>query len=240
MEEQGVERGALPGLSLADLTRPLESSMIEHDTRQFPGWDRATDAIRFDVQTFIGDNGRHMEIMSVNASPAESRTGVDLLYLRRDLQSLVGVQYKLLNQRGHMYPDQRLRDQLQRMRYWTDRFPPKNDSAEDWRLSEDWMYLKLLEDGPLYAEQFRMLPGHYVALGYAEVLLTDPAALGPQGGVQLGPRTAHRYLDTGTFVGLLQRAAIGSPLLDDNEIALMFQIALTELRSVITAVDYGP
>ena len=58
--------------------------------------------------------------------------------------------------------------------------------------------------------------------------------------MQLGPRTAHRYLDTGTFVGLLQRAAIGSPLLEDVEIALMFQIALADLRSVITAVDYWP
>jgi hypothetical protein len=49
-----------------------------------------------------------------------------------------------------------------------------------------------------------------------------------------------RYLDTGTFVGLLQRATIGSPLLEDTEIALMFQIALADLHSVITAVDYGP
>ena len=56
------------------ITTRWESSVIEHDARQFPGWDRATGDIRFDVQTFISENGRYMEVMSVNAGPAESRT----------------------------------------------------------------------------------------------------------------------------------------------------------------------
>jgi hypothetical protein len=215
--------------------------MIEYDSQQFPGWDPNTDPqIRSDVKTFTGGDGRLVEIMSINATPVESRTGVDLLYLRKNLQSLVGVQYKILNQRSYLNPDQRFRNQLRRMRYWTDHFPHEKDSAEDWRLSVDWTYAKLLEAGAMYVTPVHILPGHYLALGYAEALLNDPASLGPGGGVQLGPRTAHRHLNNSTFIGLLQRAAIGSPRLQDSELTLMCKIALADLRSIIFATDSGP
>ncbi|TYK43657.1 hypothetical protein [Actinomadura decatromicini] len=238
---EGVTRDRGLGLSLADLTNSSEAAMIEYDSQQFPGWDNDTSQqIRSDIKTFTDGDGRFMEIMSINATPVESRTGVDLLYLRNDLQSVVGVQYKILNQRSYLNPDQRFRDQLRRMRYWTDRFPHKKDSAEDWRLSEDWTYAKLLEAGAMYANPAHILPGHYIALGYAEALLNDPASLGPGGGVQLGPRTAHRHLNNSTFIGLLQRAAIGSPRLQKSEFILMCKIALADLRSIILATDSGP
>jgi len=60
--------------------------MIEHDARtigassgMFADW-RPEDGARYEIHVITTSDGRRLEVMNVNASPVESRTGTDMIY----------------------------------------------------------------------------------------------------------------------------------------------------------------
>jgi hypothetical protein len=112
----GDAHGAPPEVDglLAELS---ERDVIVDDTVVFPGWDRSRRSVAGWWE--FRSRGRRLLIKSIDATHYEARTGADLVYLRREPDALVLVQYKMLRQSGDgrwVYRiDRRLPGQLRRM-----------------------------------------------------------------------------------------------------------------------------
>ncbi|WP_149261920.1 hypothetical protein [Actinomadura sp. K4S16] len=245
--EEGVAAARRPTpirgrLSLADLTTPSEQSLIEADSRVMPGWiSSGSENLRHDVQSFDDGNGHVLEIFNVNATPIESRLGVDLLYFYRNANSLVGVQYKKLKSSDDViYVDARLEDQISRMSRWTEECRVMPTEPAHWRIGDDWMYLKLAEATPMYPDTPRLMGGPYLPLSYLLLILEDPAILGPKKGKRLGPGLVKRHVTGTLFIDLLKRNWIGSPSLTEDRLKEMMQVSLQRGNSVVVGIDYRP
>jgi hypothetical protein len=104
-------------LSLDDVVRTSENDYSPDDAAVFPGWERPARS-RLGWWEFRS-RGRRLPIKNLNVSSAETATGADLVYARRNPDAFVLVQYKLLrpDSRGEPFykPDGRLGSQVQKL-----------------------------------------------------------------------------------------------------------------------------
>jgi hypothetical protein len=226
--------------SLADLfDHEMEASLIDADAHTFPGWRpvRREDT-RADIHEFTDDRGRRMEILNVNASPAETRVGVDLLYFHKRTKSLVGVQYKRLVKES-VTVDERLHDQVERMKAVSKKLDIPPSTPEHWRVGQDWMYVKLARTNVMDPDSSEIIKGLYLPLSYLELLLVDDRVIGPRGGRRLGYDTVDRYITNTLFIDLIKEGWIGSPPTSPKYLMALAQEALSERRSTVIAMDHS-
>lgn len=227
--------------SLADLfDNEMEANLIDADAHVLPGWRpvRREDT-RADIHEFTDDRGRRMEILNVNASPVEKRAGVDLLYFYKKTKSLVGVQYKRLIEGDNITVDERLDDQIERMKAVCKKLNMPPSSPDHWRIGNDWMYIKLARTQTMDPDGSDLIKGLYLPLSYLEVLLTDDRVIGPRGGRRLGYGTVERYITSTLFIDLIKEGWIGSPPTRPKHFMALAQEALSEMRSVVLAMDHS-
>jgi hypothetical protein len=226
--------------SLASLfNHEMEASLIDADARILPGWRPVRrEDMRTDIHEFTDDRGRMIEILNVNASPVEARVGVDLLYFHKRTKSLVGVQYKRLI-KEHVTVDERLRDQIERMKAISKDLHVPPSSPEHWRVGHDWMYLKLARTRAMDPDSSDLIKGLYLPLSYLELLLVDDPVLGPRGACRLGYDTIDRYITSTLFIDLIKEGWIGSPPTSPKRLMALAQESLLARRSVVVAMDHS-
>jgi hypothetical protein len=152
------------------------------------------------IHTFAhGD--RRMEIVNVDASGVEARTGADLIYYHLNTQSFVLVQYKRL-QRRSLTVDDRLRGQLARM----DALAGLNhqpSQPDDWRIGPDFGFVKLTDTMAHETPADRLIRGLYLPSSYVGMLLA-------QGSTRLGYDTVARYLSNKQFIEFAAHGLVGT------------------------------
>lgn len=108
-------------LSVEEATRGEENDYITDDTAIFLDWDRAARSVNgwWEFQ----HQDRRLWIKNINVSNAEQSTGADLVYVHREPETVVLVQYKLVRRLAKtsevvFRPDGRLGAQVDRMLAW--------------------------------------------------------------------------------------------------------------------------
>jgi hypothetical protein len=154
-------------------------------------------------------------VKNINVSPQENSTGADLVYVRRDPDAFVLVQYKLLDLLGDgrlvFRPDGRLDNQVARM-LTLENTPRGAVSANDintYRLGGGFSFVKFVS--PVAARQKRpgeLVPGFYFPSEYTRRLLIKPDT-GPKGGVVYFVED-HRHISPETFARLVRDTWVGS------------------------------
>jgi hypothetical protein len=211
------------------LGRMRERNMAQTDAALFPGWDRSR-VIDGWFEFRAGE--RRVLIKNVDQEPAESHTGGDLIYLRRNPDLAVVVQYKRLTRRQEhapwlFYDDHRLMGQLANL-IALDTEPPQDgtnrngaadptgerpetlaiDDPADYRLGPRAGYVKFVDVEPLGGDGLSPLPGCYLPADFAHSVLAttarDSGSLPP-----FNPRKT-RYIDSQTFVTLVAGGWIGT------------------------------
>lgn len=198
---------------LEQLSGAIENDFITDDAAAFPGWERA--AYSQGGWWEFRSKGRRLLVKNINVSPQETRTGADLVYVRRAPDAFVLVQYKLLEKlsdgRLVFRPDGRLDGQIARMLALenTPRGSVITDSTETYRLCDGFSFVKFVF--PEAARPVRpgeLAPGFYIPGEYARRVLLTPE-MGPQGG-SVHFITNHRHLSSDTFARLVRDSWIGS------------------------------
>ncbi|SIF22457.1 Uncharacterised protein [Mycobacteroides abscessus subsp. abscessus] len=190
----------------------IEADYITDDAAVFPSWDRSPQS-QMGWWEFRSKN-RRLLIKNVNASPTETATGADLVYVRRDPDAVVLVQYKVLEQlqtsgRFVYRPDERLRSQVERLRRLETKGRPIATDADTYRIGHGFSFVKFVTPYPKYAPPPDTLTdGYYMPTEIVEHLLRNPDK-GQRGGKLLS-MDKHRYIDPTTFVKLVQDSWIGS------------------------------
>ncbi len=239
--------GSTPFLAGLAEASTSEASIIRSDFRSFGDWQLAESDVH-DVVHFVDatDSRRRMTVVYADKENLEVTTGTDLVYYRYDDPAFLLVQYK----RMQMDPglpaaeawgwrvnpaDAQLQAELLRMQALRGASQPT--SVADWRLTAEPFFFKLVEGSKMRSRDERLARGMYFPLDLLEMLLHDPTARGPRGGVRLGWHNAQRYLTTTQFLNLLQSGFIGSRGAETQKLSAFVQATLERGRGVLLARD---
>ncbi|WP_146071804.1 hypothetical protein [Cryobacterium sp. Y50] len=214
----------------------LEDDVITDDAAVFPGWQRATSSSRGWWE--FRDSDRRLFIKNINVSPQETTTGADLVYIKRDPDTFVLVQYKLMEQLANnrlVYrPDGRLVSQVDRMLALEVEGSGSATDLDDYRISSGFTFVKFV--APRLARRDRageLVPGHYLPSAFVRIMLGKPD-VGPSRGI-VHYIAERRSIKPDTFARLVRGNWIGST--GEATALLRETFGLIESQNLIVAVD---
>ena len=187
----------------------VEDNVIAYDARFVPDYD----LVGGDVTGYaVFERGSEkLEVYTANRLPLEHVFGVDLIYLNVTRQSIVMLQYKMLERderqeggKDWIYrPDTQLDSEIRRMRQFSIQPAP---GRHEYRLNPQVFYLKFVKRDGALKDAAIITP-----LDHFEQLRTDPDCRGPRGGVRISFNgLAGRYLRQTAFLDLLRSGYIGA------------------------------
>lgn len=228
----GNPRSFLDGLTSVRLR---EDSMIEHDLRTLPGFERLKQVCG-EAVSFASDHTR-LTLVVANRRPLEETTGADLIYFNETHRSFVMVQYKAMDD-GVYRPNQQFEDELERMRSLRTMLELHSAGSKigDFRLNHDPFFLKFCPRIVLNPHDTGRTKGMYLPLEYWDRLSRDPQILGPRGGRALSYDNAGRYITETEFVNIVAKAWVGSSCEQSDLLELAVTTALETGRAVVIAI----
>lgn len=229
-------------LKLEARARILENDVITDDASIFPGWERTTNS-RHGWWEFHS-RGRRLLVKNINVSPYETKTGADLVYVRRHPDSVVLVQYKLMEELhdGQIVfrPDTRLDDQLRRMLTLEEVAGIEGDDSPDsYRLGLGFSFVKFIAPSAVRTGPVGQLaPGYYLPAEFARRTLLVPET-GPRGGAvyYIG---SGRSLSPDMFARLVRDSWVGSSGKVTAEFERVLELPRESTSLLLAIDDAGP
>lgn len=212
-------------------TRILEDNVIVFDAGFVPGFEFVERDLT-GCATFR-DGDQQLKIYTANRGPLEEMFGVDLIYIHHTTANCVMVQYKMLESSGnssqndHVFrPDAQMASELARMRL------PPSSAEEAFRLNRNPFYLKFVArigNGTNH-KSFVLSKDHY------DLLLTQPASIGPNGGVRISYNALRgHYLRESDLLGLIRSGYIGTHPGETSALASLIEEVSQGNRSIVLA-----
>lgn len=177
LHEALYEGASVPFLTGLKRTRTTEASVLRHEAATFDGW-LATEADNFDVTTFQDptNGARRMSIFYADKERLERQTGTDLIYYRHHRPGFILVQYKRMRKSpsgraATYFPDEQLRKELARAKAL-----PRPSAAmhpNEWRITEDSFFIKLVADDLARPTANKLVRGMYLPGSLVELLLAS-------------------------------------------------------------------
>lgn len=220
--------------------RVSEASTIRHDATAFDEW-LPDQADNFDMATFRDpdDPARKVTVFYADKERLERQTGTDLLYYRHHRPGFILVQYKRMRTTEDRpasptyYPDDQLRAELNRYRELPLAAPAA--TADDWRLTEDAYFVKLVRDDLRKPGENKLVRGMYLPLGLVDLLLKDAEdGRRPKG---WSSESVTTYLSNEEFLQLAKQGYIGTRGAATEHLERVILGSFREGRGVVLTVD---
>lgn len=214
----------------------MEDSVIEHDARSFPQYSLISSDITGRAVFKKGED--QLEIFTANRRDLEHCFGVDLIYVNLTKQSVVMLQYKMLEpttkadgQTDWVYrPDSQLDAEIARMTAFASAHLP---GSNEYRLNPQVFYIKFVKRDALIASGGIITP-----LDHFEKVRADPAFKGPRGGLRLSFQSlAGSYLRQTPFLELIRCGYIGAHAQQTADFQLLIESVLNGDKAVVAAVQ---
>jgi hypothetical protein len=214
----------------------MEDSVIEHDARHISGYALVDSHVT--GRAFFERGTERLEVFTANRRPLERVFGVDLIYWNASRQSIVMLQYKMLEPfRGSgeetdwIYrPDSKLDSEIKRMRKFSANHPA---GPYEYRLNPGVFYLKFVKrDGSLRKASI------ITPLDHFEKLSQDPACRGPKNGLRVSYNSlSGRYLRENAFLDLVRSGYIGAHADTTKQLMVLVETVLNNERAVVAAIQ---
>ena len=212
----------------------IEDAVIEHDARQLPGYE-LIGSDQTGRAVFKGVEG-DLQIITANRKELEHCLGVDLIYLNLTQESVVMLQYKMLDLEGKkdapdwVYrPDKQLQKQLAAMRSFQG---GSHRRPHEYRINPQVFYWKFVKRDAS--------PGHgavIVPLDHFEILMKDPACTGAKGAFRISYESLKgRYLRNNAFIDLVKSGYIGSYVEESEALKRIIDAILSDDKAVVLAI----
>ena len=217
-------------------TRIYEDSVINSDARSVPGFNFVRDDLT--GRAIFEKGAERLEVITANRLPLEETFGVDLVYFNAIKQSVVMVQYKMLERHFHgrktdwLYrPDEQLEREIKRMKSFSQAHSP---GALEYRINPQVFYLRFVRrDAALGSVRMTIPIDHF------EVLRKNPNCKGPRGAFRISYDTLDgRYLRQGTFIELLSSGYIGAHAKTTADLEERINSILNGNRALVGAQRY--
>lgn len=232
--------GDVPFLRGWNQSRFSEAAMIRHDSQIFDRWLRQK-CVHFDTADFQDpdDPAREVTVYYADREALERQTGTDLIYYRRHRPGFILVQYKRMRTSGNRrstptyYPDGQLDKEIARYRG----IPRANTATtvEEWRLTDDAYFIKLVRDDLSKPSENRLVQGRYLPLGLVDLLMKESKA-GTRG-KGWSEETLTTYLSNAEFLQLAKQGYIGTRGAATEHLQNLILDSLGEQRGVVLTED---
>ncbi|MFI8523093.1 hypothetical protein ACIGB8_01515 [Promicromonospora sukumoe] len=225
-------------------TRPAdEAASIRHDWSRMPDWvlrNHPEDHLAW--MTFADPNSGKEKISIAYADKTELEhvTGTDLIYFRQHQPGFVLVQYKRMKSEpsGDVYrPDVQLRKQIRQMRDIVPTNPEWLHTVDDYRITPEPFFIKLVDSQVTRHENFRLADGMYFPLRLFESMLSSDKHLGTRRGTAIGRRNSPKHLSNDLFIQLLKNGWIGTAGNDTDAMTKLIKSLLDEPHGLVIAYD---
>ncbi len=210
----------------------IEDAVIEHDARSIPGFN----LVQSDLtgRAIFEDGNERLEVITANRRPLEQAFGVDLIYFNATQESIVMLQYKMLepprsgNSDWIYRPDDKLDEQIHRMRMFS---APNVAASHEYKLNPAVFYIKFVKRNRSIGEG-----GFTVPLEHFENFRNDPSFIGPRGGFRISYKSlGGRYLRQRPFLDLISSGYIGSNVNTTAFLKTLIEDVLNNGRAVVAA-----
>jgi hypothetical protein len=235
-----LDDGDVPFLRGWNQRRISEPAMIRHDSTSFDEW-LPDHADRFDTATFQdpGDPARRVTVFYADKEALEQQTGTDLLYYCHHRPGFILVQYKRMRaseSRGSSatyYPDDQLDTEINRYRGLP--LAAQAATVEEWRLTDDAYFIKLVRDDLRKRRENRLVRGMYLPLGLVDLLLKESdEGRRPKG---WSTESVTTYLSNEEFLQLAKQGYIGTRGAATEHLKRIIQGSFDDGRGVVLTVD---
>jgi hypothetical protein len=214
----------------------MEDSVIEHDARYISGFSLVDSDLT--GRAFFQRGNERLEVITANRRPLEKVFGVDLIYWNASRQSIVMLQYKMLEpsrqdgeENDWIYrPDAKLTSQIALMRRFSAKQPAR---VYEYRLNPEVFYLKFVKrDGSLRNASI------ITPLDHFEILRNDPSCRGPKNALRVSYKSlAGRYLRENAFLDLVRSGYIGAHADTTEQLMVLVESVLSDDRAVVAAIQ---
>ncbi|MFI2363792.1 hypothetical protein [Promicromonospora sp. NPDC019610] len=222
---------------------PDEAAIIRHDWSRMPDWvlrNHPKDHMAWMTFADPESGKERVSIAYADKTKLENVTGTDLIYFRQHQPGFVLIQYKRMKSepRGDVYrPDAQLRKQIMRMRNIVPTDPEWLHTVDDYRITPEPFFIKVVDPQVTRHENYRLADGMYFPLRLFESMLSSDEHLGPQDGTAIGRRNAPKHLSNDLFIQLLKNGWIGTAGNDTDAMTKLIGTLLGEQHGLVIAYD---
>jgi hypothetical protein len=231
-DQVALRRGASSGLGLIGAYL-YEDNVVHADASHLPGFD----AIAPDVtgRAVFQKADERLVIYTANKLPLEKMLGVDLIYFNETRGNVVMVQYKMLEESGHVpaardwvfRPDRQLREEISRMR-----LPAFTGALKDYRLSRNPFFFKFVKRKVVDDTHQSFI----VSLDHLNQILAAPSFQGPKNGVRVSYEALDgTYLREADLFGLIRSGYVGTHGVETDALATVISEVARGNRAVVFA-----
>ncbi len=237
--DQAPVSASVPFLAGLKRLRTTEAAVVRHEATAFDGW-LEVEGGNFDVVTFQdpSNTARRMSIFYADKEQLERQTGTDLVYYRHHRPGFLLVQYKRMRKSSERreatyFPDDQLRKELARAKALPS--PAAATHPNEWRLTEDCFFVKLVAEDLARPTANKLVRGMYLPGSLVELLL----ASGERDEIPKGwsAKNLSTYLSNDEFLQLAKQGYVGTRGATTDEVKSLIMNAFEEDKGVIIAVD---
>lgn len=218
--------------------RVYEDAAIVNDSQVFGNWRALAPSVigvaRFEAY------GRRVTVVNANRTPIEKSLGCDLIYYTHDYNAHVLVQYKRLTKPAvgpwefRPSSDANFEEELKRMRAIAAPARVK-DTPEHHRFGDNFCFIKFCKAATSDPFSGELAAGMYLPLDYFDKLAEAGRLKGPRGGTVVNYDNVGRWLNNSAFVGLVERAWVGTRGLTSTQLTTVIRRSLAAKHSLILA-----
>lgn len=237
-----VGDGTVPFLRGMQRRKVREASALRQDWQHFGDWLRR-ESDHVDMMTFEDpdDRDRRMTIIYADKEELEEQTGTDLIYYHHHRPGFILVQYKRMRRpeasrrasAATYFPDRQLSADVQR--YLETHIPTRPSTADEWRLTKDAFFIKLVADDVEKSIDNKLVRGLYLPLDLVDLLLRDAA--NGQRVKGWSQDTLPAYLSNDEFIAMAKQGYIRTRSATTDRIQEIISRSFEEKRSVTVALD---
>ena len=210
----------------------MEDAVIEHDARELPGFE----LVKSDVtgRAIFERGNERLEVFTANRRPLEKVFGVDLIYLNTVRQSIVMLQYKMLEPQDNddwIYrPDSQLEREIERMQNFSIKHTP---GPYEYRINPQVFYLRFVK-----RDATTINPAITIPIDHFLRIRKNPTSKGPRGGLRISFDSLDgRYLRQTPFLELLRAGYIGAHAHETQQLTDLVHGTLLNDKAVVAAIQ---
>ena len=237
-----VSDATIPFLRGLQRRKVREATALREDWQRFGDWIQV-EAGHVDMMTFEdpSDRARRMTIIYADKEDLEVQTGTDLIYYHHHRPGFILVQYKRMRRpessasssAATYFPDQQLTADIDRFR--ATHQPSSPPTADEWRLTDDAFFVKLVSDDLPKPIENKLVLGLYLPLTLVELLVQDGTdGVRPKGWTV---ENLPAYLSNGEFLAMAKQGYIRTRGAATTAIQEIISRSFEAKRGVTVAVD---
>jgi len=208
-------------------SRLYEDNIIQSDLNNLEGFTKV--AADYTGKVSYIKNQERLTIYHSNKLPLEKMLGVDLIYINETMDSVVMIQYKMLEREYEDWifrPDSQMTKEISRMK-----LPKSSGSYEGYRLNSNPFFFKFIK-----REAGSLGSSFVISLGHYQHYISTKNAKGPRGGERIGFETLKRnYLTSSDIINLIRSGYVGTHVQETKAIKFIVDEVARGNKAIIIA-----